>query len=81
MTVTQGKVGVTAGAGAGAGHLARLPTSGAPSAQSSRGPFGSCTQTPSASRHRDPRSTPRATSAPRAAAAAGEEVPMRAAVS
>lgn len=70
-----------AGAGARAGDLARLPRSGAPSAQSSRGPFGSCTQTPSASQHRDPRSTPQAMSAPKAAAAAGEEGPTRAAVS
>lgn len=53
-----------------------LPRPGAPSAQSSQGPFGSCTQTPSASRHHYPRSTPLAKSAPGAAAAAERKCPQ-----
>lgn len=62
-------------AGAGYGDPPCLPRLGAPSAQSAHGPFGSCTQIPSASRHHYPRLTPPARSAPGAAAAAGGKAP------
>lgn len=67
---------IRAGAGAGSGDQQCLPRLGAPSAQSSHGPFGSCTQTPSASQHHYPRSTPLAKSAPAAAAAAEGKCPQ-----
>lgn len=81
MTVAQGKVGVTAGAGAEGWRLGPLTYVGAPSAPVLTWAFRFLYTNSISCRHRDPRSTPRATSAPRAAAAAGEEVPMRVAVS